>query len=434
MGNRRCEGCEVQFAEVDLRAFLEPAKVQRVLDQMLEDLITNDPKFIRCPNKDCGNVIERDTKSPEKLPRHAPDGTLLSRLHARHMQTSRFRCGSCEKDFCAGCRSIPYHTGMTCEEAKAAAAAVPCRFCAAPLPSGSRSGDICGSQECRAHRSAACEVVHRHCKHPCLGVFGESKCPPCLTCEGLDTEFCNICWVEELRAAPCVKLACGHTFHLHCIKKRIDNKWPTARISFSFCKCPLCSAWIDHPELTSSLKKATKLRNRVEGAALQRYRLEHSEAKQKSDDDLREAAIKKYNYYQCVKCQRPYFGGLAACGAGIEDNNEGGNANQEELMCGGCSASASGIKAASCPKHQERYIEFKCRFCCKIATFFCFGTTHFCEDCHKKWVMGANSNPTQLVKPCTCKTPHAKNGVSRNSEHCFGCSLCRIETQEKAPV
>ena len=120
-----------------------------------------------------------------------------------------------------------------------------------------------------------------------------------------------------------------------------------------------------------------------------------------SREDI-QAAMRRYNFYLCVKCDRPYFGGVAACGAveeasagaagGAGDAN-GAHANQprrgmggsdEVLMCGSCSAKASGMAAASCARHGEQYIEFKCRFCCSIATFFCFGHTHFCEKCHKK--------------------------------------------------
>lgn len=35
-----------------------------------------------------------------------------------------------------------------------------------------------------------------------------------------------------------------------------------------------------------------------------------------------------------------------------------------------------------CPKHGSDFIEYKCRFCCSVAVFFCFGTTHFCNPCH----------------------------------------------------
>jgi hypothetical protein len=35
-----------------------------------------------------------------------------------------------------------------------------------------------------------------------------------------------------------------------------------------------------------------------------------------------------------------------------------------------------------CPKHGTDYLEYKCRYCCSVAVFFCFGTTHFCNACH----------------------------------------------------
>jgi hypothetical protein len=35
-----------------------------------------------------------------------------------------------------------------------------------------------------------------------------------------------------------------------------------------------------------------------------------------------------------------------------------------------------------CPKHGTDFLEYKCRYCCSVAVFFCFGTTHFCNACH----------------------------------------------------
>jgi len=105
----------------------------------------------------------------------------------------------------------------------------------------------------------------------------------------------------------------------------------------------------------------------------------------------------------CCKLQILHCAGVAACGA-AEDAGGGGAAGgdagemhggaqaaveggerdgRDELMCGSCSAKACGMEA-SCPRHSDQYVEFKCRFCCSIATFFCFGHTHFCEKCHLK--------------------------------------------------
>ena len=39
-------------------------------------------------------------------------------------------------------------------------------------------------------------------------------------------------------------------------------------------------------------------------------------------------AMDKYNYYMCFKCQKPYFGGERACGAGGGDDYD-----PTELVC-----------------------------------------------------------------------------------------------------
>jgi len=42
----------------------------------------------------------------------------------------------------------------------------------------------------------------------------------------------------------------------------------------------------------------------------------------------------------------------------------------------------------SCPnKHGEQFVLWKCRFCCNLSTFFCWGSTHFCQNCHDRQVM-----------------------------------------------
>lgn len=54
--------------------------------------------------------------------------------------------------------------------------------------------------------------------------------------------------------------------------------------------------------------------------------------------------------------------------------------NPTELVCGGCSDVS---RAQMCPRHGADYLEYKCRYCCSVAVFFCFGTTHFCNACHE---------------------------------------------------
>lgn len=86
-------------------------------------------------------------------------------------------------------------------------------------------------------------------------------------------------------------------------------------------------------------------------------------------------AMERYAYYVCYKCQKAYYGGEARCDAQLG----GESFDPTELVCGGCSDVA---RAQMCPKHGADFLEYKCRYCCSMAVFFCFGTTHFCKPCH----------------------------------------------------
>lgn len=86
-------------------------------------------------------------------------------------------------------------------------------------------------------------------------------------------------------------------------------------------------------------------------------------------------AMERYAYYVCYKCQKAYYGGEARCDAQVG----GETFDPTELVCGGCSDVA---RAQMCPKHGADFLEYKCRYCCSVAVFFCFGTTHFCNPSH----------------------------------------------------
>ena len=79
-----------------------------------------------------------------------------------------------------------------------------------------------------------------------------------------------------------------------------------------------------------------------------------------------EYAIAIYAYYQCCKCKKSYFGGLKDCERAMEEADK--KFDPKELVCPDCCE----IPIESCPKHGKDYIEFKCKFCCSIATFFCW--------------------------------------------------------------
>ena len=75
---------------------------------------------------------------------------------------------------------------------------------------------------------------------------------------------------------------------------------------------------------------------------------------------------------------------------------------------------------AFCAKHGGRNMIWKCRYCCNLALFFCFGTTHFCDTCHK--VAGRNK-----TKRCPgvnkCKLMNGNHAVN-GKESMLGCEMC----------
>ena len=181
-------------------------------EALRRQLVTSDSNYVQCPNPTCGNVFERMDPGLESsacvLPRHAPDGQPLTESQALQMLQHRFRCEACGSNFCAQCKSLPYHAAMTCEQAEAARCAAKCRFCQVQLPRGKKDGSSCGAAECEDRMATACDVKLK-CGHRCLGILLESECPPCLECADQADDFCNICWTEELRAAPCLRLRCS---------------------------------------------------------------------------------------------------------------------------------------------------------------------------------------------------------------------------------
>ena len=98
-----------------------------------------------------------------------------------------------------------------------------------------------------------------------------------------------------------------------------------------------------------------------------------------------------------------------------------------EMVCGGCSA----LGKTACDKHGAEAIEHKCKFCCAVASWFCWGTTHFCDDCHRKQGTPESMSkkqrhqlPTCTPKTCPLGVAHPPNG----EEYVLGCQICRSAT------
>ena len=143
-------------------------------------------------------------------------------------------------------------------------------------------------------------------------------------------------------------------------------------------------------------------------------------------------ALNRITYYMCYECKEPYFAGLRECGDGPNVNQNDPNKEYDPKHCV-CSKHANifGVAGVTdCKTHGKEFIEYKCKFCCKSASWFCWGTTHFCDDCHARQCKGdyVSKYPKELLpkcdpKTCEIKIPHPPNG----EEFALGCRICRIE-------
>lgn len=258
-----------------------------------------------------------------------------------------------------------------------------CRFCGTVGNTGLLAvGNVCAEQQCQEYAAEACNKI-LSCGHFCNGIANEEKClclePKChrlvnakddkpkLTQDGDD--MCMICFTEALSAQPSIQLHCGHVFHYRCCKQVLVKRWHGARITFGFSMCPICKSDIAHESLNDILEPIMVLKNDVKRKAL--MRLHYEGIKDTSSKDMAQFAMDKYAYYMCSQCDKAYYGGEVRC-----DQEQGEKYDPTELVCGGCSDIS---RAQICPKHGTDYLEYKCRYCCSVAIFFCFGTTHFCD-------------------------------------------------------
>jgi len=134
------------------------------------------------------------------------------------------------------------------------------------------------------------------------------------------------------------------------------------------------------PELNKILEPALKELEIVKAKCLERLNIERMDNHPKLTDPSSpyhnnplQLAMATFAFYNCFKCKQVYFGGKRDC---EQNNNDGAERKADEFVCMGC----SDIRQATCTNAAHRdYLTWKCRFCCKLAVWFCWGTTHFCE-------------------------------------------------------
>lgn len=385
------------------------------------------------------------------------NGKKLSKQYAEHMSQNRARCNECGVNFWVNWEVDPYHLGKTCEEFENFKDSIKCRFWGNPISYTKGDGvfsNVCDDQECIDKIDEWWDQT-LDWGHPCKGFANEQECLPCLhpdcveqnpdlTLNENDESYCAICFISGIGDSPSIQLGCRHIFHVDCILEKVRQKWSGPRITFLFKTCPSWKSEIDvdhHPELSELLSEANKLEEQISSMALERAKIEgiHKDKRLSNPDDeyydnLQKYAMARLSYYTCHKWENPYYGGLKDWGNMLE---AAANFNPEELVCGKCAAEELGgqgkpifafslsysylmIPLVDCKKHGKDYIEFKCRYCWSLSQWFWFGTTHFCDPCHKE--AGRNNVKKCPGKDkCGLKVTHPDNG----EEFALGCGLCR---------
>lgn len=406
--------------------------------------------LVTCPAERCGFIFVGEAgKVVKGQIEKGRNNRPLSNIALAHKAKHRFRCPQCNCNFCGNCSEFPYHLGDTCETFKEWKESKKCRFCHATIdprkirhkPNRKFPGwnNVCHLEECQTRRSQSCGKVNS-CGHFCIGIRNEKQCPPCFhpdcVSNGYSTheDFCSICWTEEWAAAPCVQLNCKHVIHYHCLMQKLEKRWPAARVVFNYMTCGECKQPIKHPELRKSLYQHESLKSHVEKMAIKQLKREGLG----NDKRLHEKGGKYYNnmelfamdrlaYYICFKCKKPYYGGMRKCDAQDIDKF-----NKEHLVCGGC---RMGPNMKACKIHGTEFIMWKCRFCCGRASWFCWGNTHFCDNCHTRQEGGDYLNRKPMSahpkcpgiesgnpENCPLKIKHPPNGEN----FCLGCNVCLL--------
>ncbi|KRX06473.1 hypothetical protein PPERSA_05086 [Pseudocohnilembus persalinus] len=508
-GEVKCKQCKQNFIDDDYKQVLGNEKY----DELQQDLIEKQLNIIKCHK--CKEKFEFQKGNLNENIKDK-DGNDLSRIHEEDYANNRFICknNACKTEQCRLCKAIPYHLASTCEEYKKHMDSKRCRYCDEEIDISKKQDleqlnktlsknppkrkkrnkkqqqeqeeeiklrlpkildmpHICYNYDCQLKAQNACKKK-LDCGHECYGIKGEIKCLQCLDdeCakknkdEQTGNDYCNICFVEGLSAAPTIRSACGHLFHYHCMKKRLEVKWITPRIVFNYCYCPLCNKWLDFPpesDLFQLLEESKEIKDKITDKGLKRLKFEEREKDKKLIDEnspffnkKEEYAMAIYSYYQCYECKEPYFGGLKDCERQLDEGKK--EFDPKDLICSNC----CDIPIKDCKRHGKDYIDFKCRYCCSVALWFCLqeelflkqliiynfykqqnledqnflfqikfsGTTHFCDPCHNKAFeyQQGKKKLKQCAGPesCPLKVDHPENG----QEFSLGCSLCRNIVQE----
>jgi F-box associated region/RING-like zinc finger len=257
---------------------------------------------------------------------------------------------------------------------------------------------------------------------------------------------CAIC-LESLDQDDVIELSCGHRWHLRCLKEQLQHSQPNyaKRLLFSGCRCAKCGVFCDNEALRDLTRRTDHLREKVNVLIQEQLKIDHpNQWKDVTSADqiqsMNEAGLRNYAFYLCSSCDEPYFGGTVDC-ADLEE----GVLTAEDRLCPSCNPHSQNV-CRHTEQHRACHI-WKCRYCCSPSAFVCYGTVHFCSDCHRRNDLrvkqqqrqnpGSTNPPTLECLPCSgdsCPYPkhnnqsHHQNGSDHKCEQVYKCVLCETST------
>jgi hypothetical protein len=289
--------------------------------------------------------------------------------------------------------------------------------------------NICSNQECIDEYLLMCKKK-LICGHQCLGLY-KDNCLNCLNenCRNYVNSFnqnasslCPICLTDSLSKFSIIQLPCKHYMHRKCLLKILKLKWSTEDINFNYLKCPVCKKIIECDSIMNSTKDLE-----IIGLIKESYTLFEKISKitdliNEEEKQKQPIPMEKFSFYLCEKCNNPFSSGLKECREELEYGEK------PVRLCFDCFDFTSIKGKTNCEIHGRKNIQYKCKFCCNLASHFCFGTTHFCEDCHLVQIKGnyiTNKSKEELshclgIDSCQLGLEHPPNG----EEFGLYCILC----------
>jgi hypothetical protein len=287
--------------------------------------------------------------------------------------------------------------------------------------------NVCSNQSCIKEYNIKCNKK-LNCGHDCMGSI-KDRCLDCLDVKCNEyinyydqnlMSYCPICLTDTLKTYSVVQLNCNHFLHRKCILKRLELKWTTEDVNFNYLNCPVCSKSIIIETIDNNIKDEEILAIIKEDNFLfQKIKIITEKMNQNEKEDI---PLEKYAFYLCAKCSYPFCSGLKDCREELEIDEK------SMRLCSDCYDYSSIKGITNCEIHGRKHIQYKCKFCCNLSSHFCFGTTHFCEDCHLQQMKGiyvTSKTKDELPKcndinTCPLKVKHPSNG----EEFAMYCLLC----------